>query len=157
MFSSSSRKPTSAFTLAEVVVSLALAGVAFAAILAAYNQAAYRAEWSGYSLAAQGLAVQQIEQAKCAKWDVLDTPPADEINNIRTNAALNVTVTNLDLPITGTNYVLATNYTTITSVTNPTIPSITVYLVRVDTVWPFTWRNRTRYFTNTIADYFAPD
>jgi hypothetical protein len=31
------------------------------------------------------------------------------------------------------------------------------YFVQVNTVWPFRWKNQTVYFTNTIADYYAPE
>ena len=64
------------FTLAEVVISVALAGIIFSGILTGYVQAAKRAEWAGYNLAAGATAVQQIEQARAAVWD------SDTGNNI---------------------------------------------------------------------------
>jgi hypothetical protein len=30
-------------------------------------------------------------------------------------------------------------------------------MVKVETAWPFRWKNQVVYFTNTIVDYFAPD
>jgi type II secretory pathway pseudopilin PulG len=149
----------SAFTLAEVVVSIALAAMMFSGLICGYIGASYRAEWSGYSLAAQSLAIQQIEQAKAAKWDPWDpSGPVCEYTNLqKTTAAA------LDIPLNGglTNAVWATNFTTVTalvpvdSVVGTNLVSL--IQVRVDTVWPFLWRNKTNYYTNTVVDYFAPD
>ena len=41
----------------------------FATVLLAYSQTARRAQWSGYQLAAQALAAQQIEQIRAARWE----------------------------------------------------------------------------------------
>ena len=48
-----------AFTLAEVVISVGIATLVFAGLITGYVQSSYRAEWSGYSIAAQALAVHQ--------------------------------------------------------------------------------------------------
>lgn len=141
-----------AFTLAEVMISLAIAGVLFAGLITAYVQSSYRAEWSGYSLAAQSLAVQQLEQARAADWDISTIPIKNEITNVPT-----ITAAILDLPVNGTNVIWATNYTTITSVPITNTLGASVYMVRVDTAWPFIWAGKRSYFTNTVADYFAPD
>ena len=144
---------TAGFTLAEVVVSVFIIMLVFAAIITAYIQTSYRAEWTGLSLAAQAAAVQQLEAAKCATWDPLSAPPKDEINQLP-----RVTSVLLDLPVTGTNTVYATNYTTITLKTiTQGAYTYSNYLVKVDTVWPFRWKAQVVYFTNTVADYYAPD
>lgn len=138
-----------AFTLAEVVVCIAIVALLFGGIITGYMQAAYRAEWAGYNLAAQALAMQQIEQAKSAKW-------AKDVNEF-TNL-LTVTWAVLDLPRTGTNKVFATNYVTV--VTNVPIsfsPDVIVQMVKVDTVWPYIRNGQVLYYTNTVADYYAPD
>ncbi len=141
-----------AFTLVEVLISLALALLIFVGILYTYTQGIYQAQWSGFSLAAQSLAIQQIEQARSAKWDILDTPVVDELTNLpRVSAAV------LNLPVAGTNVVWATNYTTVSLVAIATNPVVNVHMVKVDTVWPFIWKGTTRYFTNTVANYYAPD
>jgi hypothetical protein len=137
------------FTLAEVVMAMAIAMVVFAGIIGAYIHGCYRAEWAGYSLAAQALAIQQIEQAKSAKWDIQDVPIVNEITNLPA-----VTASQLDLPISGTNVTWATNFISVMSLTNG---PVSYYFVRVDTVWPFFWRNQVTYYTNTVADYFAPE
>jgi hypothetical protein len=140
-----------AFTLAEVVICVFIMMLLFAGILTAYIQTSYRAEWSGYSLAAQALAIQQLEQAKAAVWDIQQTPVQNEFTNMPT-----VTYATLDLPVTGTNYVYATNFATVRLV--PTsIAGVSNYMVKVDTVWPFRWKNKVILFTNTIADYYAPE
>lgn len=145
-------KTVGAFTLAEVLISLAIAATVFAGLITAYMQSSYRAEWSGYSLAAQSLAIQQLEQARAADWDVSTIPVKNEITNVPA-----VTAAILDLPVNGTNVIWATNYTTITSIAITNTVGASVYMVRVDTVWPFLWRGKSRYYTNTIADLFAPD
>jgi hypothetical protein len=138
-----------AFTLAEVVICIFIIMLVFAAIITSYVQTSYRAEWSGYSLAAQASAVQQLESAKAAVWDPLQATNKDEIFQLpRTTAVL------LDLPVNGTNYIYATNTTTITLIPNGVYSN---YMVKVDTTWPFRWKNTVIYFTNTIADYYAPD
>ena len=144
---------TAGFTLVEVVMSVFIIMLVFAAIITAYTQTSYRAEWTGYSMAAQAAAVQQLEAAKAAVWDPGQTPLKDEISQLT-----NDTLVLLDLPVTGTNLVYATNHTTITLVliTNG-VYVYSNYLVQVDTRWPFRWKNQTVRFTNTIADYYAPD
>lgn len=142
----------SGFTLVEVVLAVGVIGLAFGGMIVAYIQSARRAEWSGYSLAAQALALQQLEQARSAKWDVTDTPVVDEIASLpRTTSTI------LDLPISGTNVVRATNYITVSTITIETNPPISVHMVKVATVWPFIENGQTVYFTNMVANYFAPD
>ena len=138
----------SAFTLAEVVMALAIIVVMMGGMILGYLAATRRTEWSGYSLAAQAMAIQQLEQARSATWDILSVPAVCEITNIPT-----VTWTNLDIPFSGTNYTRATNYTTIKLITNYTAPLITTYMVKVDTAWTF----RGKTYTNSIANFYAPD
>ena len=139
-----------AFTLAEVVICVGIMMFVFAAIITSYIQTSYRAEWSGFSLAAQSSAIQQLEAAKSAVWDPLQTPVMDQISQLP-----RVTTTLLDLPVVTTNIIYATNYTTVTPLT--TSQGYSLYFVKVDTAWPFRWKNQVTYFTNTVADYFAPD
>ena len=144
---------TAAFTLVEVVICTFIIMLVFGAIIGGHIQTSYRAEWTGLSLAAQAAGVQQLESAKSAIWDTQQTPVQDEINKLP-----RVTSILLDLPVTGTNTVYATNTVTVTllqNVVNGT--SYSNYLVQVDTVWPFRWKNQTVYYTNTIAAYYAPD
>ena len=145
-------RAASAFTLMEVIISLCIVAVVFAGVLGTYAHADYRAEWSGYSLAAQALAVQELEQAKSAVWDLLSVPVKNELTNLPP-----VTAAMLDIPVSGTNVVWATNYATIKPILLWSNPAVSTYLVRVDTVWPFRWKGQIKYYTNTVADYIAPD
>jgi prepilin-type N-terminal cleavage/methylation domain-containing protein len=59
------------FTLAEVLISLALVGMMIGGIITSYLAAAQRAEWASASAAAHRLAVMKMEQLKAAPWDWL--------------------------------------------------------------------------------------
>jgi hypothetical protein len=66
----------------------------------------------------------------------------------------------LDLPISGTNNVVATNFVTISMkyLNGSTSPPVQVQVVQVDTVWPFSaFGTSRRLFTNTTVNYYAPD
>jgi hypothetical protein len=117
-------------------------------IVNGYSMAAKRAEWSGYSLAAQALSIQQIEQIRCARWDTQEIPAIDDTTNV-----LLTSVMTLDVPVIGTNTIVATNYVSVSSITISVNPAITMKMIRVDTVWP--WFDK--YFTNTLATFRAPD
>ena len=138
-----------AFTLVEVLVCMMVMGLVFAGILTGNTQSSIRAEWSGYNMAAQALAVQQLEEFHAAAWDTQASPVVDWTTNFP--ASLTNT---LDLPISGTNAVWVTNFVTITNLTIASNPPVNIKMLRVDTVW--NWRN-TRLFTNTLVTYRAPD
>jgi len=127
------------FTLVEAVVSMLLAGIIMGGIASGYLQAHRTSEWSAYSLAAQSLAMQPLEQARAAKWDPYAYPPVDHL--VASNFPKTVNI--LDVPISGTNVVYATNRVVIRDLsTNPPLKQITVEC---------TWRFHTRgVFTNTI-------
>lgn len=156
------------FSLAEVVISVGIITLVFAGIIQGNVQATKRAEWSGYSLAAQGLANQQVEQARSALWDTALSPAVNQLTNLcLAGWAYNSTkkewsgYTNaiLDLPISGTNAVRATNYVYVRliNLNNTTNPPVAVQMVQVDTVWPFHRFKGLSYFTNTAATYVAQD
>jgi len=64
------RKTSAAFTLVEVVMAIAILAMVMAGMIYGYVQTNYRAEWSSMSLAAQSSAVEAVEQARAAQWDV---------------------------------------------------------------------------------------
>jgi len=137
------------FTLAEVVVAVAVITLTFAVVVYGYLRTADRAEWSSYSLAAQSLAMQGVEQVRAAKWDPQAWPVADELGV--TNF---VQVAPLDVPVVN-EPVMATNYISVTTVSvNPPLRQL-----RADCVWSL--RNRpasiTGPFTNTAVTLRAPD
>lgn len=59
------------FTLAEVLIALALIGIMIGGIITSYISAAQRAEWASASAAAHRLAVMKLEQLKAAPWEEL--------------------------------------------------------------------------------------
>jgi type II secretory pathway pseudopilin PulG len=140
------RRLQSAFTLTEVVMAMAISALVIGGIIAGYTMSSQRAEWSSYSLAAHSLAMQRLEQTRACKWDPQGWPQVDEL--VSTNFPVRVDV--LDLPISGTNVVYATNTTTITTITtNPPLK-----MIRVDCKWMFLSRGP---FTNTVATYRTAD
>lgn len=134
------------FTLPELVIATAIAAVSLSGVIYGYILSAQSAEWSAYNLAANSLAIQRLEQTRSAKWDRQASPPVDDV--VPTNFPVVVEI--LDIPITKTNVVLATNLTTISTVS--TIPPLK--MIRVDCSWLFT---SGRVFTNTVVTYRAPD
>jgi hypothetical protein len=136
----------SAFSLMEVVLAIALGGILISGMIVGYLQAAVRAEWSAYSLAAQSLAVMRLEQTRAAKWDRLAYPPVDQLGS----GNLPMTVEVLDIPVVGTNIAFATNFTTVTTIS--TAPPLK--MIRVDCVWAFGDRG---VYTNTVVTYRAAD
>jgi type II secretory pathway pseudopilin PulG len=133
-------------TLIEVVFAMGIGGLLMAGITNGFIQCMRQAEWSSYSLAANSLALQRLEQTRAATWDRFASPPNDQV--VSANFPPDVQI--LDIPISKTNIVYATNYTTIQAVsTNPPLK-----LVRVDCVWRFLNRG---LFTNTLVTYRAPN
>jgi len=163
------------FSLAEVVIAMGIMTLVFAGIIRGNIQAAKRAEWSGYSLAATALSNQQLEQCRSALWDNGVYPAVNQLGtltnliNWQTNAppangspyivGRGYTWADLDVPISGTNWVRATNYVTVRMINlnNATNPPVKVQMVQVDTVWPFKHFGGLKYFTNSAATYVAPD
>jgi hypothetical protein len=140
------RSGRAAFTLVDTLISIMIMGLVFATTLVAYTRTSERAEWSGYSLAAECLGVRQMERFHAVVWDTQVVPIIDDTVNIPLTV-----VAPLDLPMTGTNAVWATNYTT---VSNFTMAGPSYFkMIRVDTVWP--WKGK--LFTNTLVTYRAPD
>lgn len=132
------------FSLVEMLVAVMVAGVMIAGMVGGYIQTAKQAEWSAYSLAANALALQRLEQVKAAKWD-----PAGGVDQV-VGANFPARSEILDVPVTKTNIVYATNRTTITSIS--TTPPLK--MVRVDCTWTFLNRG---VFTNSVVTYRAPD
>ena len=135
-----------AFTLAEVVMSTAIAAMTIAGIAYGYTQSTKRAEWSGYSLAAQAMAVQRMEQTRACRWD-----PNAGVDQLQATNFPSQTVV-MDIPVIGTNAAYATNITTITDIST-TAPLLR--MIRIDCTWKFPATGRV--FTNTIASYRSPD
>jgi prepilin-type N-terminal cleavage/methylation domain-containing protein len=159
------RRTSAGFSLIEVVMATAVVALIFGGVIRSYTQAGIRIEWTGYSLAAQQLANQVVEQAKAATWDpTRATGPQNDLTNM---ALLSATYTNLtysgylngvmDIPYSSTNIVMAKSYVTVTMSYLSGNTNIPVQFIRVDTVWPFRARGNNAYFTNTVCTMIAPD
>jgi len=136
------------FTLAEIVVCFAIMALVIGGMLTAYSKAALVTERAGYQLAAQCLAVQQMEHVRAALWDTQATPIVDNTTNLPTT-----TISLLELPIAGTNAIYATNQLTVTTLTNSVNPPVMVKLITVYTTWP--WNST--IMSNVMICYRAPD
>ena len=136
-----------AFSLIEAMIASTIAALMFGGIVYGYIQSSRNAEWSAYSFAAQSLAMQRLEQARACKWDPDATPTVDEL--VAANFPVLVSV--LDIPMTGSNIVCATNYTTITTIS----AAPPLKMISVETVWSFSLSKR--LYTNTVVTYRAPD
>jgi Tfp pilus assembly protein PilV len=71
------------FTIIEQLFALLIAGLTVSAIVAGFWQCVSHAEWSGYSRAAQNLAIQRMEQTRAAKWNPQGDPAVDELQQSR--------------------------------------------------------------------------
>jgi len=140
------QKRQAGFTLVETMVSILIMGLVFAGTIMAYTRATQRAEWSGYQLAAESLCQKGVEQFHGVVWDGNQMPQNDPTTNIPRH-----TVAILDIPISGSNVVWATNDITMVTWTNAG-PSY-LKMITVNTTWP--WYGRV--FTNTIVTYRRPD
>jgi prepilin-type N-terminal cleavage/methylation domain-containing protein len=134
----------SAFTLLEVVISLAILGISLGGILTLYVRSAQRADWSGYSVSAQMMALSGLEQCRAAKYDPHGSPPTDML--VSTNFLSRVDVLDPGTANAITSY--GTNTTTILTIsTNPALK-----LVRVNCTWTYPGRG---VFTNSVLTYRA--
>jgi hypothetical protein len=133
-------------TMMEGVFAIMVVLITMSGSINGYVSTATRAEWSAYNLAAHSLAMQRMEQTRAAKWDTMGFPVVDQV--VQANFPPRTEI--LDVPIRGTNYVVATVTTTVTDLS--AIPPLK--MVRVDCVWPFLQRGP---YTNTVISYRAPD
>src|ERR1700678_1262581 len=129
-----------AFTLIEVAVAVAVAALVMAGLFQGYTMSSRRAQFSAFQLAANSMAIQQMESIVAATWVISGT----SVTNIFSPSLTNTQVNALCLPSSGTNLVYATNYATVQQIsTNP--PYV---MVQVSCVWSFMGMG---VFTNTIS------
>jgi prepilin-type N-terminal cleavage/methylation domain-containing protein len=139
----------SGFTLAEVMISIVIAGAAVTGIVGGYHLVVQRAEWSSASTAAQLQAMRQLELVRAARWD----PSSNNVNELDQGNFLNIPPRPLDVPQTGTTLLMATNHVTITDVPGSPV-DLHLQMIQVDCVWSLPSRGP---YTNTIISYRAPD
>jgi hypothetical protein len=144
------KKRECGYTLAEVLVSTAVSCLVFGGIVSGYVKITDHAEWSAYSLAAQSLASQAVEQVRAAKWDPNAWPPVDELGLTEFAKAEEVNV-----PLSPGQSVWATNYVSV-SVASLAPP---LRELRADCVWVLPSRGSTTRgpFTNSVITLRCPD
>jgi type II secretory pathway pseudopilin PulG len=144
------RGQRSGFTLAEALISMAIAGTAVAAIWAGYLLVSQRTEWSAASMAAQAQALRRMEQVRAARWDPFDPTYPTNANELVTGNFTNVSWP-LDIPQTGTNLLIGT---TGVSITDLSTNAPYLKMIQVDCVWSLPTRGP---FTNTVITYRTAD
>lgn len=133
-------------TLVEVVVALAVTGLAVGGIVNGYNYCTNLAQKAALAQAANARAMERLEEVRSAKWDVSSWPNLDQL--VATNFPSKTVV--LDLSGAGTVVTSATLETEISSIsTTPPLKRI-----RVDCIWTF---RGGQVVTNTIETCRAPD
>jgi prepilin-type N-terminal cleavage/methylation domain-containing protein len=145
--SSSRASNRSGFTLVETMMSLVIIAMFFSTVLVGYMGTTNQAIWTGYSLAATAQATRQLEEFRAVLWDTQSIPVVDNTTNIPSRLVLP-----LDLPVSGTNVLYATNIATVTTLTNLGSGAMAKMIV-ITTTWPFQGKT----FTNTLVDYRSPD
>lgn len=134
-----------AFTLAEVVIAVAIAAVLCTAVVECYIMGSRRSQFAACSLAANLQAMKKLEQVIYANWI-----PSYGVTNVFNPVLTNMDKENLEMPVAVTNIMTCTNYTTVTQLsTNP--PYL---MIRVDCVWGF---NGLGTYTNTVAVLRGPN
>jgi type II secretory pathway pseudopilin PulG len=147
------RKRSTGFTLAEVVVSVAIFASSMAGLIYGYIHINYRAQWCSMSMAAQSLASQCVEQVRAAKWDVhAQTPgtgPGSSDELPPTNFVA-IFTNSLLVPATG-EFVRVTNYVSVTTaLVNPPVRQI-----RADCAWQLPFNGK--WYSNTVITYRITD
>jgi hypothetical protein len=134
--------------LAEVVISMAMAALTVSGIISCYLMAVQRSEWTAASTAASQLAMDRMAQLRALRWEV-----SWEGDTTRTNELLAGSFVDeaepLDLAQTGTDPLMATNFVTVTRLSDPPL-----LLLRVDCVWSLLSRGP---FTNSLVSYRSSD
>jgi Tfp pilus assembly protein PilV len=160
------RRASGGFTLVEVLIAAGIMGLVFGGVINCYIQSGVRIEWTGYSLAAQSLASEVLEQTRSASWDPAQSIPVNNLTNMNLQAAnydsstrtyTGYTTSVLDVPYSGTNTVPATNYITVQMVYVNGDPKVQMQFIQVNTVWPFYYRRGNQCYTNTISTMVGPD
>ena len=139
-----------AFTLVEVVMSIAILALVMAGMVLGYVQTNHRAEWSSMSLDAQSFASEAIEQVRAAQWSLNGGTATNQLQLL----PLSYTRTNtLVIPSTGK---LTNVLTTVTISSalyandNPPLRQFTAQCI-----WYFP--GKTNRFINTVITWRAPD
>ncbi len=145
-----------AFTLIEVVISIAILALVMSGLIYGYVQANWAALWSSMSLSAQSFASEGAEQARAADWRPRDFPVTTGPGTMDEWPSSNPPKINpgkMDIPgdTSTNNQFTVTNIVTVTDVSiNPPVRQI-----RSDCYWTFSKDNK--MFTNTVILIRASD
>jgi prepilin-type N-terminal cleavage/methylation domain-containing protein len=135
----------SGMTLMEVMVALAITGLAVGGIVGGYAFCTTSAEKAALSLAASARAMERLEESRSAKWDLSTWPTVDQL--VPTNFPDKVVT--LDLSGSGAGATSARILTEIFQIsTDPPLKQI-----RAHCIWTFQGQR----LTNTIETCRAPD
>lgn len=133
-------------TLAEVVIAMAITGLAVGGIVTGYLYCTNSAEKAGLYLAASARALERIEETRSVKWDTAVSPVVDQL--VATNFPSKIVT--LDLSGAGVGVVSGTLNTTISNISvNPPLKRI-----RVDCVWKYRGKET---IVTSIETCRAPD
>jgi len=133
-------------TLAEVVVALAITVLTIAGTVSGYIYCNTANMKDGLYMAANGRALERMEEVRAARWDISSYPVFDQL--VKTNFPDQIV--NLNKSGNDSTVVTATLKTDISQVsTNPPLKRI-----RVDCIWLF---KGLEPVTNTIETCRAPD
>ena len=133
-------------TLVEVVIALAVTGLAIGGIIGGYNFCTSAAQKAALIQAANARATERLEETRSVKWDATGWPSVDQLT------ASNFPPKTVTLDMSGSGVVTATALleTQISKVsTNPPLKR-----VRVNCVWRF---RGGPFITNSIETFRAPD
>ena len=133
-------------TLVEVVIALAVTGLAVGGIIGGYNFCTSAAQKAALIQAANARATERVEEARSVKWDATSWPSVDQL------VASNFPAKTVTLDMSGSGDVTTTALleTQISRVsTNPPLKRI-----RVNCVWQF---RGGPFITNSIETFRAPD
>lgn len=153
------RKANAAFTLAELMIALAIFVMVTAGLIYGYTRSNEFAEWNAMSLAAQGYAAQGVEQVRSATWSISTSGASgDEIP--ATNTVSHLSYTNyfqtnvMQIPITGQIFYV-TNSITVSNLQNSSTIPYPVRQIRADCTWKFPPTGK--WYTSTVITERAPD
>ena len=133
-------------TLVEVVVALAITGLTVAGIVNGYIYCTTASVKDGLYMAANGRAMERMEEVRAARWDTSSYPAVDQL--VATNFPDKPVI--LEKSGVGGSFILGTLRTTISQISD-TPP---LRRIRVECAWVF---RGTEAVTNTIETCRAPD
>ena len=134
------REARGAFSLIEVLLSIAIIALVGVGMIYGYVQTNDYAKWSSMSLAAQSIAAQGLERARAARWVTYGNSVVDDLP-----APATLTETDSML-VPGTGQAIAVTNTVVitTVVTNPPVRQLWSQCV-----WQFPFTGQ--WFTNTVV------